>query len=81
MKAPLYPEEFGRYSEHVEIVVSREADIAALNSKTRKGIRARSNRILRQHGVAIGSLELDKQNTGVWIPRYRSQRKLEKGRR
>ena len=71
VKAPLYPYSFGRWSEEVEIVLSREADINALSAETRKKIRAQANRVHKHHGVKIRSVAQDKQATGVWVPKYR----------
>lgn len=68
VKCPFYPRGFGRWSEQVEIVYSREADFAGIDGAKRKEIRADANWILQQHGVAIESLEDDKQNIGLWIP-------------
>jgi hypothetical protein len=70
VKCPLYPREFGRFSEDVEIVISREADFAPLNHEFRKRIRVRSNTVLRAHGVHIRSLEDDIQPIGLWIPEF-----------
>ena len=68
VKCPFYPIGFGRYSEEVEIVVSREADFANLADELRKTIRVRANTVLRKHGVQIGNLESDVQPLGLWIP-------------
>lgn len=68
VKAPFYKKSWGRYSEDIEIVISREADIDALAPKVREQIRVRSNRVLRAGGVPIRSLKEDKQSTGVWVP-------------
>lgn len=70
VKTPFYPKGFGRYSEDIEIVLSREADFAKLSPKVRKQIRTRSNEVLQAHGVKVTDLEGDKQETGVWIPEY-----------
>jgi len=72
VKGPFYPKAFGRYSEDVEIVVSREADFGALSSETRRMIRHRSNEVLQAHGVHIPDLDETKQETGVWVPEYSS---------
>jgi hypothetical protein len=71
VKAPFYPKPFGRYSDGVEIVVSREADFAALSQDIRLRIRRQSNLVLRSKGVKIKDLDEDKQPLGVWIPKMR----------
>jgi len=73
VKAPFYPKKFGRYSEMVEVVVTREAHFAALPPDVRKKIRIRSNETLRRSGVRVKDLAEDKQELGVWIPEYRGQ--------
>lgn len=71
VKAPFYPSDFGRWSEDVEIVLSREADINALSAETRKKVRTQANRVHKRHGVSIRSVAQDKQETGVWIPDFK----------
>jgi hypothetical protein len=70
VKTPFYPKAFGRYSERLEIVLTREADFLRLSPNVRKQIRTRSNAVLRAGGVRISDLEGDKQETGVWVPKY-----------
>ncbi len=69
VKCPFYPREFGRYSEDVEIVVTREADINKLSGQTRQSIRLLSNQVLQNGGVRIKNPADDKQELGVWIPK------------
>ena len=71
VKSPFYPKEFGRYSDRVEVVMSRESDFASLPPEVRKKIRRDSNKVLQDHGVDIVDLESDKQGDGVWIPEYK----------
>ena len=67
---PLYPKDFGRYSEKITITLSRMKDFTALPSEQRRKIRYDCNRIYQAHGVWIQNLEEDKQPDGVWIPEY-----------
>jgi len=71
VKCPFYPKAFGRYSENVEIVVTRKADVAVLSDKTAVAIRTQANKVHKRHGVRIRSLANDKQETGLWVPQYR----------
>jgi len=68
VRCPLYPKEFGRHSEDLEIVLTREAHFVAVPTPIREKIRQRSNEVLEQGGVHITDRENDKQNTGLWIP-------------
>ncbi len=68
--SPFYPEAFGRYSDDIQIVMSRMKDFTALPSEQRRKIREKSNQIYRDHGVRIDDIEEDKQPEGVWIPDY-----------
>lgn len=71
VKNPFYPKEFGRYSERVEIFMTRELDFVSLSSEVRKKIRSTSNKVLMQHGIAIKDPEDDKpEGGGLWIPKY-----------
>lgn len=71
VKCPFYPKEFGRYSEGVEIVVTRKADVVALSDAAVQAIRKSSNEVYRRHGVKIQDLGADQQQTGLWIPQFR----------
>lgn len=67
IKAPLYPKEFGRYSEHCEIVVTRDIDVARLPETVKMRIRRDANLVHQAHGVRINDLFVQ-QPTGLWIP-------------
>lgn len=67
---PFYPKEFGRYSETIQIVISRMSDFTSLPVEQRRKIRYKCNLVYQQHGVKIDNLEEDKQPEGVWIPEY-----------
>lgn len=68
VRCPLYPKTFGRYSEDLQIVLSREADFTSLPTEVRRKIRFDSNAELQRHGVKINELTEDKQPDGLWIP-------------
>ncbi|MDB5238663.1 MAG: hypothetical protein JWM46_933 [Candidatus Kaiserbacteria bacterium] len=67
VKTPYYPNTFPRYSENVEIVVSREADFVALPKPLRKRIRTQSNEMYLAHGIEITDLENFKPPIGLWV--------------
>lgn len=68
VRCPLYPKSFGRYSDELQIVLSREADFTSLPTDARRKIRSDSNTELQRHGVKIAVLAGDKQPDGLWIP-------------
>ncbi len=68
VKTPFYPKGFGRYSENVELVLTREAHFASVPLESRQKIRAASNTVLKQGGVVISDVFEDKQPDGLWIP-------------
>ncbi len=68
VKSPFLPEEFGRYSKRIEIVLSREAHFTAVDAEVRRKIRYQSNAVLKAGGVKIEDLSEDKQPLGLWIP-------------
>ncbi len=69
VRTPLYPKSFGRWSEGIEIVMSRESDFAVLSPEARRRIRTASNTVLRWHGIDIKDLAEDKtEHEGLWIP-------------
>lgn len=49
--APLYPAGTGRYSERVEIVLTRQSDAAVLPQTVRNRIRDQANASYRSHGL------------------------------
>ncbi len=68
VKPPFYPKQFGRYSERVEIVYSREHDFASLSTEVREKIRMASNTVLKAHGIPITDPKKDKpENSGLWV--------------
>lgn len=67
---PFYPQEFGRYHETIQIVMSRMGDFFILPSEQRRKIRQKCNGVYQQHGIVINNLEEDKQSDGLWIPEY-----------
>lgn len=67
IKAPLYPQAFGRYSEHVEIVVTRDVDVFVLPDTTKMRIRRDANTVHAAHGVRVDDM-FSQQPTGIWIP-------------
>ncbi|MGE5541113.1 MAG: hypothetical protein ACM3TU_02420 [Bacillota bacterium] len=72
VKTPFYPHSFGRYSETVEIVVTREADFTAISSETRERIRVASTQILKRGGVKVHQdLREHRNELGLWIPKLR----------
>lgn len=71
VKAPWYPKEFGRYSDGVEVVVTRKADVNALSESAVRAIRASSNKVLKRAGVKVQDVECDQQETGVWVPKFK----------
>lgn len=68
VRTPFYPKEFGRYSDKVEIWLTREADFTGIPSEQRRKIRRLSNEVLHHYGVLIQNPEEDKQPGGLWIP-------------
>lgn len=69
VKTPFYPQALGRYSENVEIVLSREHDFTSLSKEVRQKIREASNKVLRKSGIPINNLKEDKpEGEGLWIP-------------
>ena len=68
VKAPLYPRGFGRFSEHVEIAVTRDIDVALLPEMMKFRIRREANEVHRAHGVRIQDPTFTQQPTGLWIP-------------
>jgi hypothetical protein len=64
--APLYPPGTGRYSERVEIVLTRQTDAAILPKTVRDRIRDQANASYLSHGLPAGFREV--QPPGLWIP-------------
>lgn len=67
IKAPLYPVQFGRYSERCEIVATRDVDVARLADTVKMRIRRDANLVHAAHGVRIRDM-FSQQPTGLWIP-------------
>jgi hypothetical protein len=67
VRSPFYPREFGRFSEHVEVVFTRKSDIEKLSDMKRRAIRASANKVHQAYGVAVS--DHAQQAAGVWIPR------------
>lgn len=68
VKSPLYPQAFGRYSERVEIVITRDVDVARLPNEVRQKLRRQANEVHKAHGVHVCDLDFDYAPTGYWIP-------------
>ncbi len=68
VRCPLYPKTFGRFSNGLQIVLSREADFTSLPTDVRRKIRSDSNTELARHGIKIKDQAEDKQPDGLWIP-------------
>ncbi|GEM_PF-3120427 len=71
VRCPFYPEAFGRYSEGVEIVLTRRADFNALSEKTVLQVRRLANAVHRKHGVKMSDPDEFQANMGLWVPKYR----------
>ena len=69
IKAPLYPEAFGRYSARCELVVTRDIDVLRLSDTVKMRIRSDANHVHMAHGVRINDPSLQ-QPTGLWIPEW-----------
>ena len=67
---PFYPKSFGRYTDDIQIVMSRMKDFTVLSSEQRRKVREKCNSVYKAHGVKINDVEEDKQPDGVWIPEY-----------
>ncbi|HVU75216.1 MAG TPA: hypothetical protein VHD38_00020 [Candidatus Paceibacterota bacterium] len=67
VKTPFYPKEFGRYSERVEIVLTRHLDVARLSDEVRRRIRRQANEVHAKHGAPIADLDVQ-QPAGLWLP-------------
>ncbi len=67
---PFYPKEFARYSENIQIVLSRMKDFFSISLEQRQKIRYKANLVYKEHGVKIKNLLEDQQPAGVWIPEY-----------
>lgn len=67
VKSPFYPKEFGRYSERVEIVLTRHLDVARLSDEVRFRIRRQANAVHATHGAPIKNMDVQ-QPAGLWIP-------------
>ncbi len=65
VKTPFYPKDFARYSEQLEIFLTREADFASVPVSTRQRIRLQNNSVLQAHGVDISDLKNDQQQDGL----------------
>ncbi len=68
VKTPFYPQAFGRYSEQVQIIVTRDADVCALSGEDQMRIRLAANLVHVQHGVVITDLGATQAPTGLWTP-------------
>lgn len=71
---PFYPKEFGRYSETIQMIFTRESDNTRIGEEERKILRTQSNTILRNAGIHV-PLDENEEETyvpegGVWIPKY-----------
>ncbi len=66
IKSPLYPKSFGRYSSRVEIVVTREVDVAMLSYERKLHLRRQSNAVHACHGIRINDLETYQVGLGYW---------------
>jgi len=66
VKCSLYPASFWRYSDRLEIVMTREADFVGLSNDVRKRIRAQSNEVYREGGVTIEDDATFKPPSGLW---------------
>lgn len=71
---PLYPEETGRYSECVEIVLTRHSDIVRLDAGVRQNIRRQANESYAAHGIIVGDVDKTQQPPGLWVPRMEPSR-------
>lgn len=74
VRSPLYPKSIGRYSKRTELVFTREADFARLTPQARRKIRTESNAMLQSEGIRVVNLHEDKQNSGVWVPEFKSKK-------
>jgi len=68
VKSPFYPYALGRYSERVEIVLTRHHDIDRLSESTKLRIRVQANQVCAAHGIPILDESIDQQTAGLWIP-------------
>ncbi len=68
---PLYPKGTGRFSERVEIVLTRQTDAAALPQAVRDRIRDQANASYLSQGLPAGFREV--QPPGLWIPGEKSR--------
>lgn len=66
VKSPLYPEAFGRYSSRVEIVVTRDVDVAMLPLSVKLRLRRQSNAIHAAYGIRIDDLDSHQVGLGYW---------------
>ena len=69
VRSPLYPRAFGRYNDDVEIVITREADVASLSEETRRTIGRRANEVYASYGVRVE--DGHSPPLGVWVPEFK----------
>lgn len=68
---PFYPESFWRYSNDINLVMTRVRDLNNLPDRVIRKIILSSNTILKENWVDIKNVETDTHSPGLWIPEYK----------